>query len=261
MKAHLIQPDSVWEDRAANYRKVRDLVASIRVEPGDLIVLPEMFDTGFSFALEQTCDTDGSTLDFLKSLSRELRCTLHGSRTVLNANGRGLNRATITGPSGEVLAEYDKLHLFSPGRESERFAAGVRVCTYSWGGLCAFPAICYDLRFPELFRKGLAMGSEIFVIGANWPTPREAHRRALSVARAIENQAFVLSVNRCGSDPHLGYSGGSLAVSPKGDVLADAGAAEGAVSVEIDPELVRAWRRDFSAWKDRRPDLAPPGNA
>jgi predicted amidohydrolase len=228
------------------------MLSSAGVLPGDIVVLPEMFDTGFSFAIERTSDADDQTLHFLKQLSRELSCTIQGSRTVVREDGRGLNRATITGPTGEVLVEYDKVHLFSPGREPERFAGGDRVVTFAWAGLTACPAVCYDLRFPELFRRGLAMGAELFAIGANWPTAREAHRRALSIARAIENQAFVFSVNRCGRDPHLEYAGGSLAVSPRGEILAEAGDREQVVSVEIRPEDVREWRQSFSAWRDGR---------
>lgn len=220
------------------------------VAPGDLVVLPEMFDSGFSFTIERTNDADSATLHFLQDLARELRCTIQGSRTVIGPEGRGLNRATIVGEHGQILCEYDKIHLFSPGREPERFSPGARVVTYAWNGMTICPAICYDLRFPELFRAGLKMGAQMFALGANWPTPREHHRVALSIARAIENQAFVASVNRCGRDPQFAYAGGSLVVGPKGDVLARADDRECVLSVEIDAEAVTRWRGEFSAWRD-----------
>jgi predicted amidohydrolase len=269
LHAHLLQIDLVWEDKPANYRKVRALLSSLRVEPGDLIVLPEMFDTGFSFNIEQTADTDvrsgapesGPTLDFLRNLANEHRATLHGSRTVIGADGRGRNMATIVGPSGQLLCEYAKIHPFSFGRETERFTGGDTVVTYPWTRSAdapvaerttVCPAVCYDLRFPELFRLGLKAGAEVFVIGANWPAPRESHRRTLSIARAIENQAFVLSVNRVGSDPSLAYAGGTLAIGPKGDVLAELEGAEGVLSVPLDLLALREWRKTFPAWRDTK---------
>jgi predicted amidohydrolase len=114
------------------------------------------------------------------------------------------------------------------------------------------PAVCYDLRFPELFRRGLQQGAEMFVLGANWPSARQHHWRTLLIARAIENQAFVIGVNRCGSDPHLDYSGGSMALGPKGEILAELGDEERIESVEIDPEKLRSWRGEFPAWRDAR---------
>lgn len=262
MRAHLVQLDSVWEDRLANHARVRELLSAHagEIQPGDLAVLPEMFDTGFSFNLEVTADSDGRTLAFLQTLARELQITLHGSRTVIGPDGRGRNRASVIGPDGAVRCEYDKIHPFSFGRECERFTGGDAVTTYSWqsstpgreGSIVVCPAICYDLRFPELFRMGLRQGAEMFVIGANWPLPRKTHREVLSIARAIENQAYVLAVNRAGRDPFLEYAGGSMAIDPKGEVIARMDEREGVLSVEIDPARVRSWREQFPATRDIR---------
>lgn len=250
--------DSAWEDRAENHRRLAGLLAGIADlrGSGDLVVLPEMFDTGFSFDLKKTADHDGATLAVVCRLAGEYGVTIHGSRTVVGEDGRGRNRVTVAGPDGGVLVEYDKIHPFSFGRESEFFTGGDAVVTYPWNvkgeALKACPAICYDLRFPELFRRGMLMGAEIFVLGANWPKPRKVHRRVLSIARAIENQAFMLSVNRAGKDPYLEYAGGSVAVSPTGEVIAEAGEGEEVLTVEIDPMAVREWRAKFPAWRDVR---------
>jgi predicted amidohydrolase len=154
-----------------------------------------------------------------------------------------------------VLAEYAKIHPFSYGREPERFEGGVEITVYRWGeeagqALTVCPAICYDLRFPELFRLGLFRGAEAFAVGANWPESRQHHWRALLIARAIENQAVVLGVNRTGRDPNLAYAGGSIAVGPRGDILGELGSEEAVLSVEIDPREVHAWRERFPAWRD-----------
>ena len=114
------------------------------------------------------------------------------------------------------------------------------------------PAICYDLRFPELFRVGLDHGAAMFTVIANWPEARRDHWRALLVARAIENQAIVAGVNRTGRDPHLGYAGDSLVVGPRGEILLDGGSAEGVWSCVLDGGLVDGWRREFPAWRDRK---------
>lgn len=257
MRAHLVQPDTAWEDKRENHRRVAALLANAAVAAGDLIVLPEMFDTGFSFNIEKTHDADAFTLNFLIDLAKRHRATIQGARTIIGPDKRGRNRATIVGPDGTVLAEYDKVHPFSYGRESEFFSGGDRVVTYTWthspghsATIC--PAICYDLRFPELFRRGLRAGAELFAIGANWPAPRAPHRRALLIARAIENQAFVLGVNRAGNDPASAYAGGTMAVGPKGDVLAEMDDQQGVLSLDLDLSDLRRWRDTFPAWRDIR---------
>ncbi len=258
MRAHLVQVDIVWESKPANRQKVDELLAGCGIVSGDLVVLPEMFDTGFSFNLDVTADRDDETLRYLERLAQRTGATVHGSRTVVGEDGRGRNMVTVTGRSGGgdglLVCEYAKVHPFSLGvpSEAERFTAGGEVVVYPWGETKVCPAICYDLRFPELFRRGMLLGAEVFAIGSNWPRTREFHRRTLSIARAIENQAFMLSVNRTGRDPSLEYSGGTLAISPRGDVLGELGAEEGVLSVEIDLNDLRRWRSVFRAWKDHR---------
>jgi predicted amidohydrolase len=252
MRAHLVQLDIRWEDKTANYAGVMRLLERTSPAPGDLVVLPEMFDTGFSFQLDRTADTDGRTLAFLSKLALDMRVTIHGSRTLIGPDGRGRNCATIVGQHGKLLAEFHKVHPFTLGKEVEHFSGGREVITYPWlvgdePGATVCPAVCYDLRFPELFRIGLLKGAEVFAIG---PASREFHRHTLSVARAIENQAFVLSVNRCGKDPQLEYGGGTLAVSPRGEILGQLGAEEDVLSVEIDMDDLNRWRRMFPAWRD-----------
>lgn len=255
MRAHLVQLDIAWESRQENCDKVERLLSRAEVREGDLVVLPEMFDTGFSLNVEATADADGATLRYLVQLAGDLGVTVQGARTVHPpGQSHAENRAVVVAPSGDVLLEYAKIHPFSFGREPERFVGGREVVTYPWraerDSLTVCPAICYDLRFPELFRLGLLKGAELFALGANWPDARQHHWRALLIARAIENQAFVLGVNRTGRDPNLSYVGGSLAVGPRGDILGELGPEEAVLSVEIDPREARSWREKFPAWKD-----------
>jgi len=171
------------------------------------------------------------------------------------------NRCLLYSPKGELEAHYDKVHPFTFGRESEAFIGGERVVvtpidvanddgTNRSVPLC--PTVCYDLRFPELYRAGVDARAEVFTIVANWPAPRQSHWRALIIARAIENQAWVVAVNRVGSDPHLPYLGGSLVVDPKGEVVAEGDDTPGVISTQLDLEAVRRWREKFPALRDRR---------
>lgn len=257
MRAHLLQMNIEWENRDANHRLVESMLDTADVREGDLVVLPELFDSGFSLNTALTKDKDGATLRFLLDLADDLGVMIHGSRTVLSCDcNKATNRATIVAPGERVVLEYSKIHPFSYGREGEAFMGGDTVDTYEWTSgeesLRVCPAVCYDLRFPELFRKGLSLGAEAFVLGANWPDARQAHWRALTVARAIENQAFVLAVNRTGPDPHLNYIGGSIALDPKGDVIGELTDEEAVLTVDLDAAHLRAWRDQFPAWRDAK---------
>ncbi len=256
MHAHLVQLDISWENPPANFARVDALLDDAPVNPGDLIILPELFDTGFSLNIATTNDADARTEAWLVALARRLGVTVQGGRTVLpEAKTHALNIMSVIDPQGLTVCTYAKIHPFSYGREPDAFTGGDEILTYSWNKTtpirCA-PAICYDLRFPELFRFAVKQGAELIALGANWPSARQSHWRTLLIARAIENQAFVLGVNRTGSDPHLHYAGGSIAIGPKGDILAEADDQECVLTCEIDPEKVRAWRKEFPALKDAR---------
>jgi predicted amidohydrolase len=210
VRCHLVQLDIAWEDKPTNHRRVREMLGPEEVAHGDLVVLPEMFDTGFSLNVETTGADPQRSIDFLNALAGETGATVVGGITVIGPDGRGRNRAIVASPGdaegagGRVVSHYDKIHPFSFGREPERFSGGGEVVVFRWGGeggLCVCPVICYDLRFPELFREGLVRGAEMFVVIANWPRDRAAHWRALLIARAIENQAWVVGVNRARPAP------------------------------------------------------------
>lgn len=262
MQAHLMQLDLAWEDRDRNFATVDRLLTHVNVRPGDLVVLPEMFDSGFSMNTERTKDSEGRTLRYLLDLAEDFGATVIGGRTVHDCDcARAENRAVVAGPGGRLLCEFSKVHPFTFGKEPERFIGGSQVQTVrlpgseesvSASGLVMCPAICYDLRFPELFRIGLLQGAELYVVIANWPSSRQTHWDALLRARAIENQAFVVGVNRVGTDPHLAYTGGSAVIDPMGKTLVHAGSHECVVSVPVDRTVLDEWRSTFPAWRDMR---------
>ncbi|MGV6813541.1 MAG: nitrilase-related carbon-nitrogen hydrolase [Phycisphaerales bacterium] len=258
MDAHIIQLDIAWEDKEANYRRVYELIEHASVKTGDLLVLPELFDVGFTLNHDKASDSDGKTRVFLQELADNTDCLVHGSRAVPDPDtGKLHNCATIVAPGQAApVCEYAKFHPFSFGREGEAYAPGTELKTYAWTQsehtLTVAPAICYDLRFPELFRLNIHQGAQVFVLGANWPSPRIAHWRALCIARAIENQAYVIAANRTGSDPHLRYPGNSIIINPMGEVIGELGDEETVLGATIDPDLITHWRSTFPALSDMK---------
>lgn len=264
MHVHLVQPDIRWEDKQASHDHIRTLLEAAPIEPGGLIVLPEMFDTGFSINLDHTADDDGRSADFLRDLARDTACTVIGGIAVNGPDGMGRNRALFVPPGGGEPRHYDKVHPFSHGREGERFAGGNSIIVETVTGTAGqsfviCPVICYDLRFPELFRVGLDLGAEVFIVIANWPQPRQEHWRALLRARAIENLAYVVAVNRVGADPHLRYAGGSAVIDPRGEVLLELGPEPTVESSELCRSRLDRWRDAFPALRDRQLVVGWPG--
>lgn len=254
-RAHLVQLDIAWESPDANFRRAAQLLDSATVEPGDLVLFPEMFATGFSFDVQKTADRDDRIPGFLRESAQKLRATVIGGRTVRTPQGLGRNVLAAAAPDGSLYPQYTKIHPFPT--ELANFEPGTEVFTWPWGDLTICPAICYDLRFPELFRLGLKRGASAFIVAACWPRVRQSHWRALLIARAIENQAFVFACNRVGQEPGalgqpLDYAGGSIVVGPKGEILGELADEERVLSVEIDSDAVTAWRRTFRAWRDAR---------
>jgi predicted amidohydrolase len=255
MQLACCQFDIAWEDKPANYRRVTDLVRSAKLTPGALLLLPEMFATGFSMNTAATVEPlDGPTAKFLASLARENRIHVLGGAVITDTEtGRPRNEALAFDPAGRLAAHYAKVYPFSVSREHEHHAAGESVAFFEWSGLRASPAVCYDLRFPELFRRAAGGGAELLPVIANWPLTRQAHWVTLLRARAVENQAYVAGCNRVGRDGvGLEYAGGSQVIDYGGNVLADAGAGETVISATVDPHALRAYRRKLPFLADMR---------
>jgi len=271
VRIHLLQLDIAWEDKRANHDRVRSLIEQTEIDRDDLVLLPEMFDTGFSVNTERTNDEDGTSAGFLRTLAHETGAYVQATITALHqSTGRAANRSLTyspaggtgeTGGAGGLVASYDKAHPFSFGKEHERFDPGSRTATFDWvsgdESLVVMPTVCYDLRFPELYRASISRGAQAFTVLANWPAARIEHWRTLLRARAIENLAYVFAVNRAGSDPHLAYPGCSAVISPDGEILCEMGEDEGVVSIEIEAARVENWRSAFPPLLDRQPVFTP----
>ena len=258
MRVVAIQLESVWEDKAASHARVGSLLGAAAPESGSLVVLPEMFATGFSMAVERIAEgADGPSHRLLAECAVRHGVWVLGGVVTRHADGRGLNQAVLVAPDGREAVRYSKLHPFSFAGENRHYAPGAEVVVTSCGEARLAPLICYDLRFPEAFRIAARHGATVYAVIANWPSARLDHWLALLAARAIENQAYVVGVNRCGRDPHAEYPGRSLVVDPRGRVVADAGTGEGVLAAELDLAALAAYRREFPALADLRRELVP----
>lgn len=251
MRVAFGQMDLAWENPAVNWERVRTLLKAAALPPGSLFVLPEMFPTGFSMNVSVAAEKPPfPTEAFLCAVAAEHRLFIIGGFAVFDEAGQPRNQAVAVSPEGRVLTRYHKIHPFTLGGEAEHYVAGSEIVSFDWDGCRTTPFICYDLRFPEIFRAAAGEGTELFVVMANWPAKRESHWLTLLQARAIENQAYVVGVNRCGTDPYFVYSGRSVIVDPFGAILADLSGEEGVRGADLDLESLRKWRQGFPALPD-----------
>src|SRR5262245_23763208 len=189
MNVIAIQFDIAWEDKEANFNRVRRLLTGAAPRKDSLVVLPEMFATGFSMNAEAIAEPyGGPTEQFLASTAKEFGVCLVAGAAMRGRDGRARNKALVFSPDGKLLAFYAKMRPFTPGGESERYTAGERPIAFPWSDWMISPFVCYDLRFPEIFRQATsAHQPDLFVVMANWPVKRIHHWVRLLQARAIEN--------------------------------------------------------------------------
>lgn len=249
MRTVILQTDIVWGDAEANRRNLTELIGAY--EGVDLFVLPEMFATGFGFPPQQVAEPEvgGPTLEWMRRMAQEGNCAVAGSVAVRTASDTFRNRFYFVFPDGNV-EYYDKRHLFAFGGEHLEYTPGDRRVIVTYKGFRILLQVCYDLRFPVWMRNRNDYDMMLFV--ANWPVGRRAVWDVLLQARAIENQCYVLGVNRVGTDPVATYNGGSIILNAYGKTVAacEEGAVCGAeVVLELEPLL--NFRRRFPVLEDR----------
>ncbi len=244
----LVQTDLVWQNPTQNRANLSQLLEPLSQQT-DVIILPEMFTTGFTMQAETHAEVfAGETLAWLQAQAARLQAALVGSVAML-ADGHYVNRLLWVAPNGEVQF-YDKRHLFRMGDEVNHYTAGQERKTFHYRGWRILPQVCYDLRFPVFMRN--RHDYDLAVIVANWPAARRKPWRTLLQARAIENQSYVIGVNRIGVDGmNLPYSGDSLAVDFKGELLVDEPVNEPFVkTVSLDLTALQTFKQQFPAWMD-----------
>ncbi|MBA2725521.1 MAG: carbon-nitrogen family hydrolase [Actinobacteria bacterium] len=252
MKVAAVQHDIVWEDAEANHERIAPMIAATSAAGVRLVVLTEMFATGFSMATERTAQpVDGSSVRFLQSQAEEHGIWICGSiAELVNGADRPYNTLVLSDPSGN-LHRYRKIHPFTFSGEHEHFTAGSDFVTVDIEGVRTSLFVCYDLRFADEF-WATAQATDLYVVVANWPAARRQHWTTLLRARAIENQAYVIGCNRVGEGGDLSYAGDSMIIDPMGDILASASKDESILFADVDPKVVVQTRESLPFLRDRR---------
>ncbi|MCX7556668.1 amidohydrolase [Xanthomonadaceae bacterium JHOS43] len=252
LRVSLVQADTVWRDAEANRQQYGQLVRPL-AGATDLVVLPETFTSGFgNEAIALAEGMDGASVAWVRDLSKDIDAVVTGS-VVIAENGRVWNRLLWAAPDGG-LSWYDKRHLFRMADEHLRYGAGEARVLTSCRGWRVLPLVCYDLRFPVWSRNratndGCEYDLALYV--ANWPSPRRYAWQTLLRARAIENLAYVVGVNRVGIDGSgHAYSGDSAVLDPLGQTLVELGAQPQVVTVTLSAEALRLHRERFPAFRD-----------
>ncbi|MBW2367119.1 MAG: amidohydrolase [Deltaproteobacteria bacterium] len=249
----LIQTELVWENISANLSAFDRLIDTVP-PASDLIILPEMFTTGFSMKPEPLAqEMDGSSVHWILGKAAERDCDMVGSVIIRSENGC-YNRLLWAKPDGS-LHTYDKKHLFRMAGEEKVYRAGSELLTVSLKGWRIRPFICYDLRFP-IWTRNIDNQYDVALFVANWPEPRSAHWQTLLMARAIENQSYVVGVNRVGTDGNaIAYSGDSCVVTPLGERRLHMRHMTGIQTVTLSAADLKNYRESFPAWMDADGDM------
>lgn len=251
MKIVSVQMNMRWQDKQANHAVAERMIGGADVPPGALVVLPEMFATGFSMQTSITAQGEQRESETLmKRLARQYDCCVMGGVVTGRPGGLAANEAVAFAPDGEELVRYRKQQPFSMSGEGEKYPAGDEYKLFEWQGVRISPLLCYDLRFPEAFRGAAIAGAELFVVMACWPAVRSEHWVRLLQARAIENLAAVVGVNRCGEEPNLTFDGRSTAFDHMGVCQHEADDSEQCIESSVDVESLRQWRATFPALRD-----------
>jgi len=247
-----LQLDIVWESPDENFARASALAEQTEAR---LLVLPEMFATGFSMDTATVAPHADRIRAFMRDLAKRRHVWVMGGYAEPGeGGGRPRNACSLYDPQGNEQLRYHKIHPFTLAGEHEHYDGGSAIYTVDVEGVRVTPLICYDLRFPEPFRAA-ALNTDLFCVIANWPTVRRDAWQPLLRARALENQCYVLGVNRVGEASGLSYTGDSVLIDPFGKPLASADDGATVLSGPVDSETVTAAREQFSFLADRRPDV------
>lgn len=247
-------------DLAANARKMREFAGRAKAAGAELVVFPEMADTGYAMPVirAQAKPWSEGVVPELQEIARNLSLAIISG--VSEKEGEAIyNSQIVIDAAGAIIAKYRKTHLFAPApiEEDKCFAPGQALVSVALGPLRLGLTICYDLRFPEIYRAlAVEQGANAFIISSAWPFPRVEHQRVLATARAIENQSYVVLANRVGKDDGTPFCGSSAIIDPSGVVVAAASAErEELVVAEVSPAVLDEIRARMSVFAHRRPDL------
>jgi predicted amidohydrolase len=254
MRVAALQLDIANGDPATTLARAGALADAAAAAGANLLVLPEVFATGWAETPQRAVDAAPAAHAAVVGIARRHRCWVVAGLAEAGPR-RPFNSCVVIDPDGTEAARYRKVHLFSLTGEERRYEAGDRVSTLVVGDLRVTPLICYDLRFPELFRA-TALATDLYTVIANWPSRRGHPWRTLLQARAMDAQAWVLGVNRVGADGQgIAHGGDSAVVDPTGERVASLAGQPGVVLADVHPERVRETRARYGFLADRRPQV------
>lgn len=245
----LVQTNLFWEDKKANLLMLEDKILNLK-EKTQIVILPEMFSTGFSMQPKLLAESmDGETIDWMKKIASTKKIIITGS-LIIEENGSFYNRLIWMMPNGQ-MGYYDKRHCFAYGGEDQHYTAGKTKTIAQVNGWKINLQICYDLRFPVWSRQQKNNLYDVLIYVANWPEKRSYAWKSLLVARAIENQCYVIGVNRIGNDGNdINHSGASMVINPLGEVLYQKEHVDDLFTITLDKQTLEDIRNKFPFWKD-----------
>lgn len=257
MKIACVQMNIHYGEPEKNFAAIEKYIKAAALSNVDVIVFPEMWNTGYALTeLNNLADENGEkTKELLAKLSQEYNVNIVGGSVATKRKDGFFNTMYVANRTGKIIAQYDKAHLFKLMDEHLFMNAGQSVNTFELDGTVCGGVICYDLRFPEWIRTHTLDGAKIMFIPAEWPTKRIDHWQLLLQARAIENQCFIVAVNRVGSDPGNEFNGHSMVIAPWGELLISGQTDEGIYYADLDLQQVDHVRKTIPVFQDRRTDL------
>jgi omega-amidase len=251
----LAQVEPVWENPEATLRKVQPLIEKSAENGASIICFPEQFPTGWDPAsVANAQPDDGEIFHVLSDYSKSYNIAVLGSQRTVK-EGRYYNTCIVTGAHGNQIASYSKIHLFSPLKEGEKYDQGGGIATFSIGDMIFGIGICYDLRFPPLFRIYAAAGTDCVLVPSAWPALRMNAWELFIRTRALENQVFIAGINTVGVTPVDHYTGNSIVADPYGEIITRAPETEGVTFADLNPLEIKQARNAINVEQDREPDL------
>lgn len=257
LRISLIQMDIAFGKPEDNFQEVEKKITTACKDECDIVVLPELWSTGYDLTrLLTIADTDAKkTISFFRDLAIKHHVYIVGGSIANNKDDGIYNTLIVIDRSGNVIHTYDKLHLFQLMDEHLYLKSGTSNGLFSFEDRTFASMICYDIRFPEWIRAHTTKGAEAIFVVAEWPEPRLAHWKSLLIARAIENQCYVIACNRVGADPDNVFAGHSMIIDPWGEIVAEAGEQEEILTASINLDKVTEVRKTIPIFADRKPEF------
>jgi predicted amidohydrolase len=249
----IAQMNIIWEDYKQNMKKVEHFIKMASGNKVELILFPEMTLTGFTMDVNKLLLSEEEVISWIKKVAIDNNVHI-GLGFAIKADKKGENKYVIVSREGNVLIKYKKIHPFSYGGEDHKYTNGNKIFSCKIGGFKITPFICYDLRFPEIFQIA-SKEAQIITVAANWPKAREEHWITLLRARAIENQCYVIGINRVGIGDGLQYNGKSVIVNPNGEILNEMNEEETLIIKDLEIEKIQEVKKIFDIKNDRREEL------